>query len=156
MGLPTQRQTRLSMSETLLVCYMEFSAVGHVIELLRHALGYHAADPSRRIGVLLPANSPRELTDLCPFVDAVYPVSPMLDDLPDSLAQVPRDWDWIVDNPRRYDPTHVAAWNGLDRFFETTERVLRARRGRAVIGVEPRSEERRVGKECRSRWSPYH
>ena len=23
-------------------------------------------------------------------------------------------------------------------------------------GVEARSEERRVGKECRSRWSPYH
>ena len=23
-------------------------------------------------------------------------------------------------------------------------------------GVSPRSEERRVGKECRSRWSPYH
>ena len=23
-------------------------------------------------------------------------------------------------------------------------------------GGEPRSEERRVGKECRSRWSPYH
>ena len=24
----------------------------------------------------------------------------------------------------------------------------------AILG--PRSEERRVGKECRSRWSPYH
>ena len=23
-------------------------------------------------------------------------------------------------------------------------------------GKKPRSEERRVGKECRSRWSPYH
>ena len=23
-------------------------------------------------------------------------------------------------------------------------------------GPAPRSEERRVGKECRSRWSPYH
>ena len=23
-------------------------------------------------------------------------------------------------------------------------------------GVDMRSEERRVGKECRSRWSPYH
>ena len=23
-------------------------------------------------------------------------------------------------------------------------------------GLGPRSEERRVGKECRSRWSPYH
>ena len=27
---------------------------------------------------------------------------------------------------------------------------------RAPFGLEPRSEERRVGKECRSRWSPYH
>ena len=26
----------------------------------------------------------------------------------------------------------------------------------AVYGVAKRSEERRVGKECRSRWSPYH
>ena len=24
------------------------------------------------------------------------------------------------------------------------------------IGLAQRSEERRVGKECRSRWSPYH
>ena len=25
-----------------------------------------------------------------------------------------------------------------------------------LITIVPRSEERRVGKECRSRWSPYH
>src|SRR3989338_10026017 len=25
-----------------------------------------------------------------------------------------------------------------------------------IITAPPRSEERRVGKECRSRWSPYH
>ena len=25
-----------------------------------------------------------------------------------------------------------------------------------VVILAPRSEERRVGKECRSRWSPYH
>src|SRR2546422_676323 len=25
-----------------------------------------------------------------------------------------------------------------------------------AVGRKPRSEERRVGKECRSRWSPYH
>src|SRR2546430_4323395 len=36
-----------------------------------------------------------------------------------------------------------------------------AHRGRviALVGEDlrrPRSEERRVGKECRSRWSPYH
>ena len=28
--------------------------------------------------------------------------------------------------------------------------------GRKVLGYYTRSEERRVGKECRSRWSPYH
>ena len=26
----------------------------------------------------------------------------------------------------------------------------------AAYSLAPRSEERRVGKECRSRWSPYH
>ena len=25
-----------------------------------------------------------------------------------------------------------------------------------AVSISPRSEERRVGKECRSRWSPYH
>src|SRR2546422_11012077 len=28
--------------------------------------------------------------------------------------------------------------------------------GGTRMGNDPRSEERRVGKECRSRWSPYH
>ena len=28
--------------------------------------------------------------------------------------------------------------------------------GHTFSEMEPRSEERRVGKECRSRWSPYH
>ena len=28
--------------------------------------------------------------------------------------------------------------------------------GEVHMGTKPRSEERRVGKECRSRWSPYH
>src|SRR2546426_12636318 len=38
------------------------------------------------------------------------------------------------------------------RFIETAQR-----RGYRFIGkVMTRSEERRVGKECRSRWSPYH
>src|SRR3712207_9473755 len=34
--------------------------------------------------------------------------------------------------------------------------VARARPGAALAGIARRSEERRVGKECRSRWSPYH
>src|SRR2546430_14911435 len=35
--------------------------------------------------------------------------------------------------------------------------LFQARHGRVVyVGRGTRSEERRVGKECRSRWSPYH
>ena len=33
---------------------------------------------------------------------------------------------------------------------------LTSREAGSVGGPRPRSEERRVGKECRSRWSPYH
>src|SRR5258706_9715557 len=33
---------------------------------------------------------------------------------------------------------------------------LRNRQGAVLLEVNYRSEERRVGKECRSRWSPYH
>src|SRR2546426_12364951 len=50
--------------------------------------------------------------------------------------------------------------NGGDGFV--TARLLRQRRcqARVILLASPaalkRSEERRVGKECRSRWSPYH
>src|SRR3989449_10574347 len=35
-------------------------------------------------------------------------------------------------------------------------RLTVAMAGRSVEEIRARSEERRVGKECRSRWSPYH
>ena len=38
--------------------------------------------------------------------------------------------------------------------FEFTRKA--AQRFRQVVSLDGRSEERRVGKECRSRWSPYH
>ena len=46
---------------------------------------------------------------------------------------------------------HTAAdgEEGLRKFFDLRPDVL-------VADVMMRSEERRVGKECRSRWSPYH
>jgi len=48
------------------------------------------------------------------------------------------------------DRTHTAAADA----GPTTGAVAEAA-GRGAAGVT-RSEERRVGKECRSRWSPYH
>ena len=51
---------------------------------------------------------------------------------------------------RRYDADVWARRSG-EKDAETWPRTGRAAQGRLV-----RSEERRVGKECRSRWAPYH
>ena len=46
-----------------------------------------------------------------------------------------------------------------ERRYEENRRTSESRRLRTFScenGLQLRSEERRVGKECRSRWSPYH
>src|SRR6202045_5352137 len=65
---------------------------------------------------------------------------------------------------RSYD--HVLIWNAIDlerkleefRIYYNENRVHQSLSGHTPgeRSGEPRSEERRVGKECRSRWSPYH
>src|SRR3712207_5418702 len=47
--------------------------------------------------------------------------------------------------------------NGLIAAYEQMIKKAKARKLKVYLGtITPRSEERRVGKECRSRWSPYH
>src|SRR5256886_16203306 len=45
--------------------------------------------------------------------------------------------------------------SGLDQHGRAST-ARNAPRGKLPAAVTLRSEERRVGKECRSRWSPYH
>ena len=53
----------------------------------------------------------------------------------------------------RYEVTHLIARGGMALVYRAQDRML----GRPVaLKILYRSEERRVGKECRSRWSPYH
>src|SRR2546427_7048922 len=40
--------------------------------------------------------------------------------------------------------------------LEDFRKIQQVRMALEVVAIEKRSEERRVGKECRSRWSPYH
>src|SRR3712207_907170 len=56
-----------------------------------------------------------------------------------------------------------ACFKACDDFIQEIRAVLKSIDGRLADGshefidkISPRSEERRVGKECRSRWSPYH
>ena len=41
-------------------------------------------------------------------------------------------------------------------FQRDRDRILHSKAFRRLKNKTQRSEERRVGKECRSRWSPYH
>ena len=57
-----------------------------------------------------------------------------------------------------YDGTNFVGWqyqkNGLSIQEILQKAIFQFSRER--VTVTGRSEERRVGKECRSRWSPYH
>ena len=54
---------------------------------------------------------------------------------------------------------HLICFKGTKKFvgkLRDVNVVIRDGQGNIVHQGAPRSEERRVGKECRSRWSPYH
>ena len=52
----------------------------------------------------------------------------------------------------------VLIWICSNIQMAAQEKMLQVREDGVYMYVDqmPRSEERRVGKECRSRWSPYH
>ena len=65
----------------------------------------------------------------------------------------------IIDKLREFDPKYInITTHHSENIYQKTDNGLmkkvniRKRPGTVAI----RSEERRVGKECRSRWSPYH
>src|SRR5215211_9555454 len=61
----------------------------------------------------------------------------------------------VVIDPLAPHPREREVWDRLDATPPTVALVLKPDHVRDV-DVFARSEERRVGKECRSRWSPYH
>src|SRR2546422_6987873 len=63
---------------------------------------------------------------------------------------------WTIVEP---STPFVPGWH-IDAISEHLKAISRGQIRNLLINVPPRhmkrSEERRVGKECRSRWSPYH
>ena len=50
----------------------------------------------------------------------------------------------------------VETWMDLETVIQSKVSQKEKNKYRILMHVCGRSEERRVGKECRSRWSPYH
>src|SRR5688572_32089650 len=65
------------------------------------------------------------------------------------------DCDWSSDvcsSDLNLEPDHLDRHGSFDAYAAAKLRVFENQE----LGDVARSEERRVGKECRSRWSPYH
>src|SRR3989442_7253931 len=73
-----------------------------------------------------------------------------------SLRPLPEQWHGLKDVETRYRQRYVdlIVNNEAREIFLMRARLMGAIR--AFLDARGRSEERRVGKECRSRWSPYH
>lgn len=125
------------MAGTLLVNLVNSPPVGHAVEGLHAAHGYHRADPDMRISVVLHADTATELARLCPFVNNVYTVRVSLGDptvnYHSELSRVPAVWDWVVDA----ETTQAVAYPGLANYYRQARRRFAASRSLGVIGSEP-------------------
>jgi hypothetical protein len=137
------RPTRGSPSDgkTALVNHWFSHAVGHLIEALRRCQGYHAADPTLRLGLVLNGASPVELVSCAPFVSDLYAVPYTSFGTPKgspraSLRRVPRDWDYVVHHPAATNP-EAARFEGLGRYYDASRRHFRARIAVGIAGQSP-------------------
>ena len=130
-----------AMPERLLVNYWYARPVGHAIEGLRYALGYHVANPEMRVSLLLNAATPVELAKCCPFLDEMFAVpftdfTRVVGDPVAALADVPREWDYVIDNYRAYERGHDRI-EGFRSFFDAAHEHFEPRHGFGVSGAEP-------------------
>ena len=58
---------------------------------------------------------------------------------------------WYLENNPKYKKIFKKIWH-----FKNFPKKWGKDTGTDLVAETHRSEERRVGKECRSRWSPYH
>ena len=128
---------------------MKIDYVGHpLLDTVRSA---HILDTPRqdhRIGIL-PGSRTSEITRLLPiFSRAADLLSGVFPDLKFVLPVAPGMSPELL---TRFWTAQVPV-----SFTDSARRYETMRSCRAIMTAVLRSEERRVGKECRSRWSPYH
>jgi hypothetical protein len=128
-------------AERMLVNFFYAPPVGHAVEALHYCLGHHVADPTREIAVALNAATAVELAGLCPFVAEAYAIEhPLLEPCASSaarLANLPRGWDWVLDDGRRRQDLQLELFPGLRDYYAATDRHLTATRGRTIVGMDP-------------------
>ncbi|ONI71111.1 hypothetical protein ALI144C_52195 [Actinosynnema sp. ALI-1.44] len=120
-----------------LVNFFYCHPVGHAVEALYYANGHHAANPDMEFAVALNAATAVELADFCPFISAKYAVDhPLLESCADSaqrVAHLPRQWDWVIDESRRYQDFQLQLFPGLKDYYDATDKHLLPKHPRTVV-----------------------
>ena len=123
------------------------------------------------LGKIFGTKNEREVKRLKPRVEAINALEPEMQKLSDDQlrgktaefrARIQGRLSSIADEPeadpdrqKEIEAERSQVLKGVfDELLEEAFAVVREA-GRRVLNMR-RSEERRVGKECRSRWSPYH
>jgi hypothetical protein len=66
---------------------------------------------------------------LCPWLDRAYAIDhPFLEpgSHPEALRQVPREWDWVVDDVRRLQDFQLEAFPGMRGYYEASDEHFHA------------------------------
>ena len=127
--------------ESVLVNFVYAQPVGHAIEALQYCLGYHAADPSHRVGVVLNADTPAEMATWCPFIDEVHTIRLDLfdpaTDARDQLEAIGDGWDFVVGDARSGQPAQRDFFPGLAAYYDQADACFTGAKGWA--GARPPS-----------------
>lgn len=125
----------------LLINFVFAPPVGHAIEALHYAFGYHRADPDLQIDLACHADTPYELAELCPYIQNVYPIAvDLLDpqyDAAEALAQLPREFDWVVDDNRGHVDGLRQFFPGLANYYDACAEHFRVKDSFGFAGAAP-------------------
>lgn len=124
-------------SESILVNFVFCPLVGHAVEALQYCLGYHRAGPDRRIGLVLTANTAVDMASWCDFIDEVYTVDLDLFGEPrdDVLDHVPKEWDWVLDDPRGHQQWERGLFPGPAGYYDLADHYFTVRSGHFYVGA---------------------
>jgi len=102
--------------QSLLLNWLFYEPVGHLVEALQHAHGYWRANADHyELHLLLNAATPVELARALAWVKAVYPVRPAelveLGAAAPCLADVPTHFDYVIADPRTRPGAWIESWD---------------------------------------------
>lgn len=87
--------------KNLLINWVYYRPVGHVVEAMRLARDFAAADPTLEISLLLNEEAPAELARCLRDIAHVYSVDLRRASSPRGFPEgLPRDWDYVFTDPR--------------------------------------------------------